>query len=213
MKLDIIVRCDRTGVRLGRPTLTVVFDHYSRMPLGFSLDVDTSGVLALTRALRNAILPKDYVRRIYPDVKGKWPCCRVPENLYLDNGVEFRSKAVEEAALALGISIEFMPAGDLALKGPTERFFGTLARDLIYPLSGTNHGDAERGYHSGKGAVLGLGELTYRLHKWIINDYSHRVHRALGDTPFNVYKAGVACWGVTFPGRVEDLDHLHVGVG
>jgi putative transposase len=181
------------------------------MPLGLFVGLEASSMSAV-QALRNAILPKAYVKRVYPDVRAKWPCWGLPENLYVDNSAEFHSNTFKETASALGICVKFLGAGDPALRGPIERFFGILARDFIHRLPATTLGDAGRYSNYGKGAVLGLAELTHQLHKWIIDDYSQRTHRVLGDTPFKVYKAGMKHWSVQLPAVVEELDPL-LGVG
>jgi putative transposase len=56
--LDLFLVDDKTGLPLGRPTLTVVIDHFSRMLLGYYLSYGAPSLVAVMGALRHAILPK-----------------------------------------------------------------------------------------------------------------------------------------------------------
>lgn len=56
--LDVHVLCPKTGVRLGRPWLTVAIDHYSGMVLGYHLSFAPPSSATVLAALRHAILPK-----------------------------------------------------------------------------------------------------------------------------------------------------------
>src|SRR5947209_4564878 len=61
-KLDLFVIDPRTKLPIGRPTLTLAIDKYTRMVLGFYLSFHGPGFLAVMHCLRHAILPKTYVK-------------------------------------------------------------------------------------------------------------------------------------------------------
>lgn len=56
---DVHLVCEKTGVRLGRPWLTLVIDHYSGMVLGYHLSFAPPSAASVLAALRHAILPKE----------------------------------------------------------------------------------------------------------------------------------------------------------
>lgn len=56
--LDVHVLCPKTGVRLGRPWLTLAIDHWSGMVLGYHLSFASPSSATVLAALRHAILPK-----------------------------------------------------------------------------------------------------------------------------------------------------------
>jgi len=56
--LDLFLIDERTWLPLGRPTLTVAIDHYSRMLLGYYLSFGSPSATAVMGGLRHAILPK-----------------------------------------------------------------------------------------------------------------------------------------------------------
>ncbi|MEQ1559258.1 MAG: hypothetical protein ABL933_10045 [Methyloglobulus sp.] len=84
--LDLFLVDDKTGLPLGRPTLTVVLDHYSRMLLGYYLTFDSPSAAAVMGALRHAILPKTPVDGVLPNLKmnNPWPCFGIPEVTVVD---------------------------------------------------------------------------------------------------------------------------------
>lgn len=56
--LDLFLVDDETGLPMGRPTLTVGIDHYSRMPCGYFLSFGDPSAAAVVGLLRHMILPK-----------------------------------------------------------------------------------------------------------------------------------------------------------
>lgn len=56
---DVHLVCEKTGVRLGRPWLTLAVDHYSGMVLGYHLSFAPPSAASVLAALRHAILPKE----------------------------------------------------------------------------------------------------------------------------------------------------------
>lgn len=66
--LNWVVVCDRTGLPLGRPLLTVIIDSYSNYVLGLYLSFYGAGVSSVSGVLRNAIKPKDdFTRGVTPN--------------------------------------------------------------------------------------------------------------------------------------------------
>ena len=67
--MDVHVLNPITGVADGRPYLTLLLDRYSRMPVGMEIGFEPPSELSVMRALRNAILPKSYIKQDYPDIE------------------------------------------------------------------------------------------------------------------------------------------------
>src|SRR5690606_28759365 len=119
---------------LGRPTVTLVLDKYSRMVLGFHIGVQGTSLESVFHALRHAILPKTYVSEKYPDIKNEWPAFGVFEKLICDNGAEFHANDLERVAFELGFQIEFCPKRKPYYKGSIERYLKTLNFKLAHRL-------------------------------------------------------------------------------
>lgn len=207
-KLDLFVVDERSGVPLGRPTLTIAIDRYTRMVVGHYIGFEPPGCTALMACLRNAMLPKTYVADRFPEVKGEWPCFGVPESLVVDNGKEFHSASLREALRPLHIDISYAPVKQPHFKGKVERFFGTLTRDLIQSIPGTTFANilAKGEYDSEGKAILTLKDLREIFHHWIINIYSTSPHRGIGDIPLRRWEEGVNQTAPRLPPSLDDLD-------
>ena len=100
--LDWVVLCDRTGLPLGRPTLTVMIDAMSSSVLGASISFNSPDRTAVSGVLRECIKPKDALTAL-AKTENRWLAEGVADEFVLDNSPEFFSAAVERMARALGL--------------------------------------------------------------------------------------------------------------
>lgn len=209
-KMDIVACHDGTGLPLGRPTLTMVIDHYSRMPLGFYLGFETPSTAAVMLALRSAIHPKDWVKKTYPNIGGEWPCYGVPEVLVTDNGAELHSRSLELACHQLGITIQHTPVKTPWAKGVIERFLGEITRSLLHSAPGkTFHKIEARADNDPVGeAMVPLGTLKELICKWIIEVHARRIHLGIDAIPIERWNDGIKEFPPRLFARHEDLDVL-----
>ena len=105
--LDLVVICDRTGMPLGRPTLTVIVDAHSGYCVGFFLSFWGTGLAATFCGLRVAIAPKDDLRKVLPGLQHEWLGMGLPEMLVIDNGLEFHSPQFRQMAMQLCIDLHY----------------------------------------------------------------------------------------------------------
>ncbi len=138
--LDLFLIDQRTWLPLGRPTLTVIIDHYSRMLLGYYLSFDSPSTAAVMGALRHAILPKKLADGVKANLKiaNTWPCYGLPEVMVVDNGLEFHSNDLESVAYDLGIRIQYCPKHAPRFKGVVERHLKTINYFFAHQLPGTS---------------------------------------------------------------------------
>lgn len=190
--IDLFVVDEQTGMPLGRPWLTVILDRKSRMILGIYVSFGGPSTEAVFGCLHNAILPKSYVLERYPRVEGEWPCYGLMETLVCDNGLEFHSRALEQACFALGIILQFCPKRKPYFKGMVERALGSISRNFLHAQKGTSLANwmERHGYDPLKTAVATFDELMHALHIWIVDVYSPSFHRGLKRTPLAVWKDG-----------------------
>ena len=185
--LDVFLVHHETYVPLGRPTLTLLIDHYSRMPLGYYLSFGGTSANAVIRALRHAILPKTPVAEAVPGltIHYKWPCYGLMEQLIADNGMEFHGSSVEIACLDLNIHLLFCPPRQPRFKGVIERFLKRINYELAHKLPGTSLAKwTERGdYDPQKHAVLTLVEFVHVLEKWLLDIYCQDIHKGIKTIP------------------------------
>lgn len=207
--LDLFLIDEKTGLPLGRPTLTAVIDHFSRMLLGYYLSYCGPSVAAVMGALRHAILPKPPTVEILPKlhVEHTWPCYGSPDLMVVDNGLEFHSESLDGVAFDLGCRIQYCPKFEPRFKGTIERYLGTLNRFFSHQLPGTSLARLhERGdYDPQKHAVLTLAEFNQIFQKWVLDVYAQTVHRGTHETPWARWHEGMKRREPELPDSVRAL--------
>ncbi|MFM0086901.1 Mu transposase C-terminal domain-containing protein [Paraburkholderia sediminicola] len=189
-KLDVMY-VDASGRTIDRPTITVVFDRFSRCVLGFCISSAGHGVHAVFEALRHAMMPKTYLRERFPELSLDWPCHGWFERLLMDNGREFHAHAVVDAMMNLGVICEYAASRDPNDKPFVERFLKTLNYYFIHKLPGTTLAKVHQriGFKAEDEACLTFEKLNEMVHIWITMVYHLRPHRGLsGRTPLDVWK-------------------------
>ncbi|TLU71887.1 Mu transposase C-terminal domain-containing protein [Lichenicoccus roseus] len=208
--LDVLVTHPKTGTVLGRPWLTVAIDKFSRMIVGLHVGFEEPGDLTVMLCLRQAIKPKVQMLRDYEMPVDAWPCQGLPETIVVDNGPEFHSSSLDDATTQLGIDVLYCATRTPEQKGSIERWFGSLSTGLIHALPGTTKSNtvARGEYKSEKEAVLTIAELRELIVRWVVGEYSIRVHEGFKGIPLDQWRQGVAAHPVALPTEVEDLDVL-----
>ena len=188
--LDIIPVDDVHRAYITRPWITLAFDVFSRMVLGYYVSLDPPGNLGTGLCITNAILPKEELLSKY-GVEGKWPCWGKPAALHADNAGEFRGKMLRQACLQHGIDLIWRPVKKPQYGAHIERFLGTLAK-AIHALPGTTFSrlDKRDEYKSEQKASLTLADLD----EWLVNRimaYHSEKHSALGVAPLQRFEEGI----------------------
>lgn len=172
-------------IPLGRPYFTALHDNHTKSIIGFYLGFEPPSFLAIAMALENAILPKDYVKELYPRVRNNWPCCGIPENLIVDNGAEFNSKDFIICCKELNIKVGKNPVRKPWYKASIERFFGTLNENLLSSPPGKSFCNIfERGeYDPLKNAVISIDRIIEFVHIWLIDIYQSKPNQLETNIP------------------------------
>lgn len=202
---DVVIVHPETLLPIGRPTITVVLDRWSRMILAIHIGLEPPGWRAVMAALRKAILHKAELLAADPEgtrAKHNWPVFGLMDELILDNGLEFHCAALLDAAQVLGIRITHCPARTPNRKGKIERFFRRLNTELLHTLPGTTKSNpSQRGPLDPKAeARLTLKELQGLVHRWVVDVYMRAIHTTTKETPLERWEQGVkAMNGVRLP--------------
>lgn len=205
--VDLMV-VDKDRKVLGRPTLTVAIDRFSRCILGYHLSLDGHGVFAVFETLRHALLPKTYLQEKYADLNLSWDCFGWFERIIMDNGSEFHADAVADSLANLGIVAEFAKSRSPNDKPHVERFVKTFNYSFIHRLPGTTLSKILKriGFRSEDEATLTLEELDRLVHLWICSRYHLRPHAGLGfKTPVEVWRASAQSFPPLLKLNAEDL--------
>ncbi|KOE96922.1 DDE-type integrase/transposase/recombinase [Vibrio parahaemolyticus] len=122
-----LVDDDDSDKIIGRPTIYMVIDVFSRMVAGFYIGFDNPSFPVAMKALICSFDSKVKACAEYGiDIsEEQWPCVGIPDVLLADRG-ELMSHQVNYLVDAIGVRLESAPPRRGDAKGIVERSFGTL---------------------------------------------------------------------------------------
>lgn len=212
--VDLIIVDDVERKPIGRPTLTLVMDVFSRVVTGFAVSLEAPGSLLVGLALSHSILPKDgwMVSR---GIDGEWPVWGLPSTVHADNAKEFRGQMLTRACSEYGIDLYWRPVARPNFGGHVERLLGTF-NAKVHNLPGTTFSNIEERmtYDSSGMAALTLSEFETWIATYITQIYHRTVHSTLGVSPLKKWEEGILGTdhqvGRGLPARVRDEDRLRI---
>ena len=166
-----------------RPWLTLAIDVASRMVSGFYLSLEAPSSASVALAIHHAVTPKaPWLAARGIDLE--WPVAGLPDFIHVDNGREFRARALTRGAAEYGIELIHRPVATPHYGGHIERLIGTLM-GAVHMLPGTTFSSvADRGdYDPERHAAMTLDELERWLALEIVGRYHATVHGRLGVPP------------------------------
>lgn len=205
---------------IGRPTLYLVVDQFSRLIVGYYLGLEPPCWVGAMLALWSCNLDKVELCRHYGIniTAEQWPTGFMPLHLLCDRG-EGMSHMAEALSVGFGIDVENTPPYCGAAKSVVERTFGAIQVTSFGPYI-PGYVDKvfyERGDKPPQlNAVLNLDDLTRVLLAAIIK-HNHHVIREYPGTPGQIIEGveftpvALWHWGVRhlrFEGRRFADDHL-----
>ncbi|MCW7555900.1 transposase family protein [Endozoicomonas gorgoniicola] len=210
-KLDVFVVDDENYLPLGRPWLTTSIDALSRSITGFYVGFHPPSFLTLTKLLKSIIIPKNYIKERYPEIRNPWVCSGVPELFVFDNGKEFWSKDLEVVLAELNIQTQYNPVQKPWLKGKIERLYGTINKKLLIDLPGKTFSNIfEKGdYDPEKNAVITFSTFLEILYTWVVDVYQQQPVAKGTIIPDLAWKEGI----LDFPPRHVDPKRLDIILG
>jgi putative transposase len=213
--LDVMIVDDVNRLAIGRPTITLAIDVFSRMVTGFYISLEKPNTLLTGCCITHSVLDK---KKWLTDHKidGQWPVYGLIDTIHTDNGKEFHAKALKRACEKYHINLTKRPVGTPRYGGHIERLFKTFNDAGIHALPGTTKSNiVDKGeYNSEKKAVLTLFELETWFTELVVNVYHHTIHSELGMTPFEKYQEGIlgsdTTLGRGLPPRIENELQLKI---
>lgn len=204
--LNWVVICDRTGLPLGRPTLTIIVDAMSGYVVGLYVSFNGPSITSVLNVLKNAIRPKDDLAQA-AGTKQPWIAFGMGETLVLDNGMEFHSKVFQMAAWELAIDLEFCRVRFPWLKPHVERFFAnldyfSLAKGRIRkPIANVLNIDPA------KDAAILFSDFVRGLIKFVVDVYPFEFNERKVRTPFDAFQESFCTLGPpVFQWSMDQLD-------
>lgn len=125
-----LLSADRRKI-IGRPTLYVVVDVYSRLIAGFYVGLENPSYATAVLALANAMTDKAQLCHAYgyEIASEDWPSVGLPDAILADRG-ELLGHQIEYLEQAFGVRIENTPPYRGDAKGIVERHFHTIQADF-----------------------------------------------------------------------------------
>lgn len=160
---------------VGRPTLYLVTDVFTRCIAGFVITLENPSYQQACLALENSIRNKvEFCNEFGITIsEEEWPCQGIPETLVADRG-ELKGGIADPISSALGIRLDNCPPYRADMKGVVERFFRLGNQRLFHQLPGAVKKSKERGDKDPRlEARLDIIQLTKLTIGWIL-DHNHR---------------------------------------
>ncbi len=207
---------DRHGrvIPVGRPTVNLAIDLYSRAILGVVITYEGETLYAIMACLQQVVTGKHLIAERLPqytelleDLYG------LPETLVVDNAWRQTGVSFEDACADVGISVEWAPVRNPEFKSPVESFWNTLNKLLIHKLPGAvpHSADLMRklGLDPKETATLTLSALEDLIYRAIYDVYHGEPHSGTMLAPLVAWRRGLA------KGRevLDDLDFLAASMG
>jgi transposase InsO family protein len=161
---------DRSKI-IGRPTVYIVIDVFSRMIAGFYIGFNNPSYVVAMQAVVNACIDKtDICSQLGVEINpGEWPCIGLPDVILADRG-EMMSHQVDGLITGFNLRIESAPPRRGDAKGIVESCFRTLQAEFKPFAPGVVAGNRVKKH----------GERDYRLDAVMpINDFSQIILRTI----------------------------------
>lgn len=206
--LNWVVLDDRTGLPLGRPTLTIVVDGFSGYVVGLYVSFYGPGLTSVLNVLKNAIRPKEDLVAA-AGAEQPWLAFGIGECIVLDNGLEFHSGQFKLAAAELGMDIEYCRVRTPWLKPKVERFFANLDHFSLAwgrvrkPLDHVQNLDPK------KDAAILFSDFVKGLIRFVVDIYPFELNSRRLHTSFEIFKEGIGLLPPpAFPSSFQQLDMI-----
>lgn len=203
--LNWVVICDRTGLPLGRPTLTVMIDAFSGYILGFYISFYGPGLTSVCGVVRNALQPKaDMIKSL--KLENEWLSCGLGDEWVIDNGLEFHSFGFKTMAMSLGVDLMFCRVRTPWLKPHVERFFSTLNTLTLTKGRVTKSVGSILRIDPYKDAAITFTDLINGLLMFVVDVYPHQPNWRKMATPFTLFQEGIErVPPARYPGTLDQL--------
>ncbi|MDA8152403.1 MAG: DDE-type integrase/transposase/recombinase [Acidithiobacillus sp.] len=188
---DIILVDDIYRKPIGRPTVTMAIDVFSRMVVGYYLSFDAPSITSVGMCVAHAILPKeDWL--VLHNVDTTWPVSGLMTTIHVDNGSDFRSESFRNSCAMYNIRLEYRPVKQARFGGHIERLLGTFLKEF-HGLPGTTFSSIKERdeYDSEKHATMTKSEFETWLVTLICKVYHKRIHSGIGMTPEKKWELGI----------------------
>ncbi len=203
--LNWVVICNRTGLPLGRPVLSIMIDAYSGYVLGFYLSFHGPGATSVCGVVRSALQGKsDLVRAA--NLANPWLSHGLGDEWVIDNGLEFHGFAFKQIAMALGVDLMYCRVRTPWLKPHVERFFSTLNTITLVKGKVSKRVANVMNIDPYKDAAITFGDLVDGLLQFFVDVHPFQPNWRKMARPYDLFKEGLErCPPAVYPGSLDEL--------
>lgn len=109
--MDVIVVDETLREPIGRPSLTLAIDVFTRCIVGLLLTLEAPSSLSVGLCLVHVVTDKSaWLERLGLGIR-MWPMHGKPKKIHVDNGPEFHSEALKRGCEQYGIERDYRPKG------------------------------------------------------------------------------------------------------
>jgi len=192
-ELDVELVSARTGKPLGRPWASFLTDAFTRRLLAIYLTFDPPSYRSCLMLLRECV----------------WRYGRLPQIMVVDGAREFESVYFETLTTYYGCTKKTRPWAHPRYGSVCERLFGTANTQFVHDLVGNTQimqrvRQVTKRIQPKEQAVWTLGDLYDYLSIWAFEVYDLTEHPALGQSPADAFRMGIATTGERVHMRYDD---------
>ncbi|MFC0414162.1 Mu transposase C-terminal domain-containing protein [Cytobacillus solani] len=185
---------DPADLKAKRPNLIYAVDKCTGMPMGFFVTFKPVDSSALKQCLIHIIMPKIYLKDLYPFVEKEWIAHAIPHTIVVDNASVNDSYEFEEGCYQVGVKeVQFCKIDAGYQKGTIERAFRRLNTTYIHNQKGTTFSNfIEKGrYDAQKNACITIQGFIYMAHLAMVDIVANSYDTRRGNSPHNLWVQGI----------------------
>lgn len=201
---------DETMLPLGRPTLTIAIDLFTRMILAVIVTFEPPSLFTAMACLNRVNMPKDDINERWPTILRRSDGWGKPGMVVVDNELAQSGKSYQSACEDAKIDVRWAPVARPQYKAVVERFFLTLKKILLDKLPGgvPYKPDIMKqlGIDPKSTATIPLSKLTELVNMAINDVYHHEVHSTINMAPALAWEKSKQKHKRPFIGDIDFLD-------
>jgi putative transposase len=201
---------DETGLPLGRPTLTIAIDLFTRMILAVIITFEPPNLFTAMACLKRVNVEKSDINIRWPNILRKSDGFGKPSMIVVDNELAQSEKSYQSACEDAKINVRWAPVARPQYKAVVERVFLTIKKLILDKLQGGLPFKPEimrqLGIDPKEIATVHLEKLTELVNMAINDVYHYRRHATLGMPPALAWEKSKKKHKRAFIGDVDFLE-------
>jgi putative transposase len=201
---------DETMLPLGRPTLTIAIDLFTRMILAIIITFEPPSLFTAMACIKRVNMPKDDINERWPNIRRRSDGWGKPGTIVVDNELAQTGKSYQSACEDAKINVKWAPVARPQFKAVVERFFLTLKKMLLDKLPGGVPYKPEimrqLGIDPKDVATIPLSKLTELVNMCVNDNYHYDPHSTIGMQPALAWEKSKRKHKRPFIGDIDFLD-------